>query len=142
MGCKGGLCVQLSTLPSQCADFLVIWEHQTTETLRAYPELYRGCFIFYNRKQICQIPKIVTFCYVSLSNRDDSLTRQYVHTQSEYIRVEGRGKTNFMQGWYNPPCDEYVFVITLDNEAITDLCYYTKKVYAPGSIVIVDECKI
>jgi hypothetical protein len=47
-----------------------------------------------------------------------------------------------MRGWHHLPCDEYVFVITLDNEAITDLCCYTKNVYAPGSIVFADERKI
>jgi len=41
---KGGQCIQLTTLPPSCADFLEIWEPQPPGTLRACPDLYRDCF--------------------------------------------------------------------------------------------------
>jgi len=36
---KGGRCVQLTTLPSSCAECLEIWEPQHPGTLWAYPGL-------------------------------------------------------------------------------------------------------
>lgn len=133
VGCKGGRCVELSTLPPYCAECLEIWEHQTTGALRDCQELYRDCFTFFNAKKNYDIPKTVTFCYVTLSNRHGSL-----FTHKANVRVGRRGKTNFMRGWHHSPCDEYVFVITLDNEAIIDLYCYTKNVYAPSSNVFAD----
>ena len=39
LGGKGGLCVELTTLPPSCADCLEIWEPQPPGTLRACPGL-------------------------------------------------------------------------------------------------------
>jgi hypothetical protein len=39
LGCKGGRCVRLTTLPPSCADCLEIWEPQPPGTLRACPGL-------------------------------------------------------------------------------------------------------
>jgi hypothetical protein len=39
LGCKGGRCVGLTTLPPSCADCLEIWELQPPGTLRACPGL-------------------------------------------------------------------------------------------------------
>ena len=39
LGCKGGRCVGLTTLPPSCADCLEIWEPQPPGTLRACPGL-------------------------------------------------------------------------------------------------------
>ena len=39
LGCKGGRCVGLTTLPPSCADCLEIWEPQPPGTLRASPGL-------------------------------------------------------------------------------------------------------
>ena len=36
---KGGRCVELTTLPPSCADYLEIWEPQPPGTLRACPGL-------------------------------------------------------------------------------------------------------
>ena len=41
LGCKGGRCLGLRTLPPSCADCLEIWEFQTPRTLKACPALYR-----------------------------------------------------------------------------------------------------
>jgi hypothetical protein len=40
MGHKGGRCIELTTLPLSCADFVEILEHQPPETLRASTGLY------------------------------------------------------------------------------------------------------
>jgi len=50
LGCKGGRCVQFTTLPPSCAECLEIWEPQPLGTLRAFPELYRDCYTFYHWK--------------------------------------------------------------------------------------------
>jgi len=39
LGCKGGRCVGLTTLPPSCADCLKIWEPQPPGTLSASPGL-------------------------------------------------------------------------------------------------------
>jgi hypothetical protein len=39
LGGKGGRCVQLTTLPPSCADYLEIWECQPTGTLKGCPGL-------------------------------------------------------------------------------------------------------
>ena len=44
--CKGGRCVEVTTLPTSCADCRGIWEPQPPGTLRACPGLYRDCFTF------------------------------------------------------------------------------------------------
>ena len=43
-GRKGDICVGMTTLPSSCTE---IWEPQPSGTLRACPDLYKDCFIFY-----------------------------------------------------------------------------------------------
>jgi len=39
LGCQGGRCIELTTLPHSCADCLAIWEPQPPGTLRACPGL-------------------------------------------------------------------------------------------------------
>ena len=46
LGGKGGWCVELTTLPSKCADCLEIWEPQPPGTPRPCPGLCRDCFTF------------------------------------------------------------------------------------------------
>jgi len=41
---NGGQCIELTTLPPSCADFLEIWEPQPPGTLMACPGLYWDCF--------------------------------------------------------------------------------------------------
>jgi len=40
---KGGRCVELTSLPSSCADCLEIWKPQTPGTLRSCPGPQRNC---------------------------------------------------------------------------------------------------
>ena len=49
LGCKGGQCVRLTTLPPSCAKCHEIWELQTCGTLRACPELLWGSYTFYSQ---------------------------------------------------------------------------------------------
>ena len=46
LGCKGGRCVRLTTLPLSYANCLEMWASQPPETLRVYPGLYRDFFTF------------------------------------------------------------------------------------------------
>ena len=46
LGCKGGLCLGLTTLPPSCADCLGIWDPQPPGTLRACLGLSWDCFTF------------------------------------------------------------------------------------------------
>jgi hypothetical protein len=39
LGCKGGRCLELKTLPPKCAEYLEIWELQPPGSLRACPGL-------------------------------------------------------------------------------------------------------
>jgi hypothetical protein len=43
---KGGRCVGLTTLPTLCAEYLEIWESQTSGTLWACPGLQQDFFTF------------------------------------------------------------------------------------------------
>jgi len=65
LGCKGGRCVGLITLPPSFADCLEIWEIQLAGTLRAYPGLYRDYFtlLFYQIyfKKVDAIVRIFVF---------------------------------------------------------------------------------
>jgi hypothetical protein len=47
LGCRGGRCLGLTTLPPPCADCPEIWELQSPGKFRACPGLYRDCFTFY-----------------------------------------------------------------------------------------------
>jgi hypothetical protein len=51
LGCKGGRCVGLTTLPPSFADCLEIWEPQPLGTLRACPGLCRYCLTLLSLKR-------------------------------------------------------------------------------------------
>jgi hypothetical protein len=46
LGCTGGRCKGLTSLPYFCADFLEIWKPLSPGTLRVCPGQYRVCFTF------------------------------------------------------------------------------------------------
>jgi len=46
---KGGRCIGLTTLPASCADFLEVWELQTSGTLRVSPCVEWDCLTFFGR---------------------------------------------------------------------------------------------
>ena len=102
MGGKGGLCVELTTLPTSCTDCLEIWEPQPPGTLRAFPGLYRDCFTLLNIlcSHVATENRCSTRCVAALSRCTPFFLLP--HEMQTVSTDEGRGWHHY----WMPPAQE------------------------------------
>jgi hypothetical protein len=106
-GGKGGQCLELTTLPPSCADFLEIWEPQSPGTLRACPwdcltYTYTSIQHVYEvRLEDKSIWHIISYTQNLHCNSIRGLRLWWTVFEAEPWRRISRGGNTWQEGWWH-----------------------------------------